>query len=100
MCAFVFSTTRATSLTHHIPLSKHPNITRPATQIIRQLFPVSCHVPPQSQYLPQHTALEQPQSVFSPYGKTPSFTPIQKTDKHTVPFILMFMSLDNKREDS
>jgi len=45
--------------------------------IIMQFSPLSVFIPFRSKYLPQHSVLKNPQSVFLPHGEGPSFTPIQ-----------------------
>ena len=60
----------------------HPNNTGWAVQIIRlhimPLPPLPCYlIPPRPKYSPQHPILKNPQPMFFPQRKRPSFTPIQ-----------------------
>jgi len=50
-------------------------------------------VPPRSKYSPQHHVLKHPQLPFLSQCQRPSFTPIQKTGKITVLYILIFQFL-------
>jgi len=62
-------------------------------------FPFSCYlVPLRHKYSPQNVILKPPQSTILPHCQRPSFTPIQKTDKIIVLYILIFKFLDIKLE--
>jgi hypothetical protein len=59
----------------------HPNNIRSIIQakkfIIMQFSPWSIFLPFSSKYLPPHSVLRNPQSVFLPQSERPSFAPIQ-----------------------
>jgi hypothetical protein len=65
----------------HPPSFNHPNNIRRRIQvmkfIIMQFSPWSIFLPFRSKYPPQHSVLKNPQSMFLPQSKRPSFAPIQ-----------------------
>jgi hypothetical protein len=63
------------------PWINHPNnilwIRKAMKFIIMQFSPRSVFLPFRSKYLPQHSVLKNPQSLFLPQKERPSVAPIQ-----------------------
>jgi hypothetical protein len=86
----------------HSPWFNHPNNIRWRIQAVEfnimQFSSWSVFLPFRSKYLPQHSVLKNPQSMFLPQSERPSFTPIQHNWQNFL-YILVFRFFDMRRED-